>query len=101
MPRTQPSLRDLFNFQISVPIVETLGYCQPSLRDDELQIVVTSDKDIRARTAVGSSLKKCQMRTRLRRRITKARHQSGAGYFRPKAEFTMNKSLAEETYKVW
>ena len=40
------------------PNVETLGYYRPSLRDDELQIVVTLDKNVPAPTAVGSSLRK-------------------------------------------
>src|SRR5438128_196315 len=48
----------LMQFQISVPNVETLGYYRLSLRDDELQMAVTLGKNVRAPTALGSSLRK-------------------------------------------
>src|SRR5437588_2430382 len=38
----------LMQFQISIPNVETLGYYRPSLRDDEWQILVALDKNVRA-----------------------------------------------------
>src|SRR5438067_1612744 len=38
----------LMQIQISVPNVETLGYYRPSLRDDEWQILLALDKNVRA-----------------------------------------------------
>src|SRR3954454_12242081 len=48
--RFQPSLRDFEIIDAPIPNVETLGYFQSSLRDEEAQILVALDRKVCART---------------------------------------------------
>ena len=46
--RFQPSLRDFEIIDAPIPNVETLGYFQSSLRDEDAQILVALDRAVRS-----------------------------------------------------